>query len=171
MNILRLNFWIFFCVITTLIGCNQKVEVKTYYEDGSLLSKVEMRNNIKDGRAFVYYRNGNIKESGIWVKDKQEGLWKFYYETGALYAEVGFKNGVQHGESAFFYPNYKKMSISSFEFGKANGQTELFYENGNIKERSYWKDNKLDSLQILYDTSGNEMKRNLIKSTEQKFHE
>ncbi len=55
------------------------------------------------------------------------------------------------------------MSVSNFEFGKGNGELILYYENGNTKEVSYWKDNKLDSLQILYDTSGKEIKRNFYK--------
>ena len=165
MRTLIVNYSLYLFTIF-FISCQLKVEEKTYYEDGSILSKVEMKSNQKNGHAAIYFRNGKIKESGYWIKNKQEGLWKFYYETGTPYADVWFKNGVQHGESIFYYPNKKIMSASNFEFGKGNGELVLYYDNGSTKEISYLKNNKLDSLQILYDTIGREIKRCLYKNGE-----
>ena len=48
------------------------------------MSKGTFVDGIREGEAFTYYENGNIKYYGMYKNGKECGIWRFYYENGEL---------------------------------------------------------------------------------------
>ena len=44
-----------------------------------------------------YYKNAEIKATGLYINDQMEEEWLFYRETGQLWQIGNFKNGEKHG--------------------------------------------------------------------------
>jgi antitoxin component YwqK of YwqJK toxin-antitoxin module len=151
--------YVIFIFLLVHTACTQKTEIVKYYPNGQPSSKVMLEKGVKNGKAILYYENGNVKEAGNWINDKQEGVWHFYYESGKLYADIMFSNGMQDGKSVYYYETDDTMSVSEFRRGKIEGETDLFYPNGNLQEASFWKNSKLNGWQVFYDTNGVEIKQ------------
>jgi len=61
----------------------------------------ELKNNMKNGKGIIYYKNGNIKYDGDFVNDKFEGKGKYTMENGDYY--IGeWKNNMKNGQGKFF---------------------------------------------------------------------
>lgn len=116
------------------------IPIVNYYDSDSIKESEVMFNmntNEKEGLARLYYKNGNLKQEGMWHNNKQEGVWKFYNEDGSLSAEVSFKNDYQDGE-AIFYNKGIITEKSNWKQGKLNGDAVEYYENGKIKRLTKW---------------------------------
>jgi len=60
----------------------------TEYKKGFIVDRLRVnrrdKNNLKQGKWFVFYENGNIKQEGTYLDDKKDGYFKDYTETGDL---------------------------------------------------------------------------------------
>ena len=52
------------------------------------MSRGEFVDGIREGKAVVYYENGNIHYEGNYKNGKECGMWKFYRENGKLHEEI-----------------------------------------------------------------------------------
>ncbi|PQJ23179.1 DUF3352 domain-containing protein [Tenacibaculum sp. SG-28] len=61
-----------------------------YYEDGTPLFSVELKEGLKHGDYREYFSNGTLKIKGKFKKGQQSGTWKGYSEKGALIVKKRF---------------------------------------------------------------------------------
>jgi len=64
-----------------------------FYDDGSLWWQGTAKNNLRNGYIKVYFKNNQLKYSGQYINDSQEGLWNYFNDKGDLEAtKCFFKN-------------------------------------------------------------------------------
>ena len=116
------------------------IPIINYYNDYTVESivMVNRKTRMKEGLAQLFYKNGNIKQEGVWHNNKQEGVWKFYDVNGNITAKVSFKNDYQDGVSIFYNYKGKIIEKSDWEKGKLNGRVIEYYDNGKIKSDAKW---------------------------------
>lgn len=144
-----------FFVILIFVGCNYSNKAVTFYPNGALKSEVVIEKGKKNGMAKVYFENGIIEQTGMWVDNKQEGIWNFYYPDGKIKAEIEFKNDMQNGKSVFYFSNGRVNEINYFINNKLEGAIEVYYDNGALKEKSEWRNGKKEGYTIKYDSLKN----------------
>ena len=89
-----------------------------------------------NGVVKTYHSNGNIAQEQIWKNDKLTHIVS-YYDNGNMAAETDTSD----------------VDLNSNEVIK-DGVLKSYYENGNLQETSYYKDGKLEGIQIAYYENG-----------------
>jgi len=108
---------------------------------GKLFEKVSYSGGLKNGWAFEYYSDGNIKKKVFYKNDKQEGYETDYYKDGRLMTKYPFKDGKANGARVVYYPNGKVKNRDSSENDKLEGKEYEYYENGNLTYIRNWRHN------------------------------
>ncbi len=73
----------------------------------------QWKNDLKHGKAIIYYENGSIKYDGDFINDNFNGYGKYIYRDNQYY--IGqWKNDLKHGKGT------------------------MYYSNGNIKQKGNW---------------------------------
>ena len=76
--------------------------VYRYYESGEIEKILESENNQVNGKAELYYKNGNLAQEFDVTNNIKNGIVKVYYETGEL-EYVGFaKDNVLDGKIKYY---------------------------------------------------------------------
>jgi antitoxin component YwqK of YwqJK toxin-antitoxin module len=126
-----------------LVGCQQEkqnpeVEVKeTYYKNGTISSRTEYVNGVREGWHRVYAEDGTLVSEVNFVNGKMEGQLKAYYIDGAMKMIANYKNGVLEGETTSFFTNGKIRAIQKYEKNKLVYHKQFDIE-GNVEfEESY----------------------------------
>ena len=91
--------------------------VSLYFEDGSLMGRMDMANNIKEGRGVRYYANGTKQLERFFVKNKLQGTARAWYDTGSLMITEEYKDGTLHGYSKTYYEAGGVFEEVRYEFG------------------------------------------------------
>ena len=63
-----------------------------YYANGKIKLRVKLEEGIEHGAYFEFYENQNVKESGIKIKGKKNGLWKYYNSSGEIKSAIHYYN-------------------------------------------------------------------------------
>jgi len=79
--------------------------MENIYENGEYYIG-EWLNNLKHGKGTYYYKNGNIKYEGDFIKNKFEGNGKYIYENGEYYIGQWLNDQI-HGKGTYYYKNGK----------------------------------------------------------------
>lgn len=82
-------------------------EKKIYYNDGTLENSAIFVDGIQEGITRSYYPNGNIVRENNFKNDALDGISKTYLDDGTIYSETIFDNGIKNGYERYFYPNGK----------------------------------------------------------------
>jgi antitoxin component YwqK of YwqJK toxin-antitoxin module len=114
-----------------LIGLGQNGLLKSYDDDGRLISEINYKNGILEGLSKYYhygYRTGQFKDNFVWedilketgnyINGMKTGVWKEYREDGTLQWEYTFVDN------------------------KREGVTRGWHDNGQLKYEKFWKDGK-----------------------------
>jgi antitoxin component YwqK of YwqJK toxin-antitoxin module len=64
---------------------------KKKYTNGNNIYKLEEKT------LTYYFKNGNVKAKGRYIKNRMEGEWLFYRESGQLWQIGNFRNGIKNG--------------------------------------------------------------------------
>lgn len=115
------------CIIfLILISCQQKAEyidkknnVKVeYFKTGEIKTRVELDDNIEHGNYSRFYQNGDLAESGIKIRGKKNGLWKYYDTLGLI------KSAVHYYEDSLVY----NLDVEDFKFNPKKIDNDLTIE-------------------------------------------
>lgn len=155
--------------------------VEKYNKDGELLSKNLFRFGKPVGTHKNYYDVGKIKSESYYDDNgNKTGTWKTYGLSGDLVEVSGYQNNKLHGVKETYqkdklktkeiFQNGDRMSNQYFD-NDGKLQIEAFYDKNNfIKEISYFKDGKTQSLnnagkeKTFYDKDGNIIHSNVYKN-------
>ena len=119
--------------LTNNIGYNKKEDYiinnkKFIYENGEYYIG-EWLNGLRHGKGTLYYKNGNIKYKGDFIKDKFEGEGQYNFENGEYY--IGeWLNDQRHGKGILYYKNGNIKYDGKFIKDKFEGEGQYIYENG-----------------------------------------
>ena len=61
-----------------------------YLDNDSIAARLSYDNGVLDGPCTFYYRNGKIREKGIYTKNLRKGIWEYYYDNGGKSKTVRF---------------------------------------------------------------------------------
>ena len=130
--------------------------VSDYYISGELQWKgyyshvdtIENSNNVKDGKAIWYHKNGNKSCESNFIKGKMDGLTTFWNEKGKKTSEENYSNGKSVGSWIHFYENgeiYRKynylsedlLDIKYIECDEFGSCQNVFSENFASAENLY----------------------------------
>lgn len=101
----------------------------------------------RNGEWIIFYKNGQIRLTGNYLRDKKNGVWKAfdengelqalekYYEDGIIKETGSYKNGERSGEWRNYYPNGKLKRIGNYINGNENGEFKYYYKNGNLEQK------------------------------------
>ena len=125
----------------TLDKTGNKTGTTKYYDKYGRPSEViEYKDDLYNGKFTRFYSNGVVSYEGIYVKGKEEGLFKENYYYGGVYAEKHFKEGVLNGPYTGYFANGKKSVEATYVDGKLNGKVIRYYPTGQMKEELTYKD-------------------------------
>jgi antitoxin component YwqK of YwqJK toxin-antitoxin module len=82
---------------------------------GKVKEEFTVKRGRLNGKAQIWYRNGNLCRKGSYIKGHISGKWMFYDREGRMMTEATFKND------------------------SLNGAYLSYYANGRIKEKRYYK--------------------------------
>jgi antitoxin component YwqK of YwqJK toxin-antitoxin module len=104
-----------------------------------------------------YYDSHALRSMGqLNTKGEYKGEWVFFNEnTEKISAKGTFDDNANPiGQWEYFYFDGTPKERSNYSMGKRNGLSEEWYENGAIEGQYYFKNDKLDSDFVKYNTSG-----------------
>ena len=131
-----------------------------YYENGGLKTEIEgifkqdEMKLISNGVLKRYYENGNLKEESTYKYDSLNGVSKIYYENGKLKMGGNFKDGKQDGTWKYYYEDGNLLAEYIFKNGKRNGIMKDYYENGNVAKEDNYQNDELNGIGKLYRDDG-----------------
>lgn len=106
---------------------------KLYDENGNLIGKGIV--NIEGDRVgdwVFYYKSGNKKSEGRYIKNRRVYFWKYYFESGEIEQQGNFKRGRPNGKWECYFENGALMREEYYKKGKENGEIKEYNRNGEI---------------------------------------
>lgn len=165
-----------FCTIiiflTILFSCNKHSEkgilsegdpnvlVKKYPNTQLVAMKVQIKNELYDGKFEAYYRSGKKKAEGLYKKGLLNGYYIRFREDGSIISKENYKRnrldsvnlyyrndgtlefernyygGQEHGPYKSYYPNGNLFQDFNYVYTRREGKQQVFYPNKQLK----WKD-------------------------------
>lgn len=74
--------------------------------------------SILNGPTITFYPDGLPKDSGQYVNDRKEGLWKEWQKGGQLESMGTFVNNTQQGEWQYYHPNGQRSTREIYSNSK-----------------------------------------------------
>jgi antitoxin component YwqK of YwqJK toxin-antitoxin module len=111
-----------------------------------------------DGKYEVFFANGQLKTTGTYQTDRQQGTFKYYDPKGKLVCEIVYENGIEKVRVKFEYTSKGKIKEEkSFINGKFSKQ-QTYFETGKLKSVTdlsktieYYEDGSEPNIKILSD--------------------
>ncbi|GAB3834173.1 toxin-antitoxin system YwqK family antitoxin [Pontibacter rugosus] len=129
----KISYIIGLLLFLSFVGCsNDKPWVeKSYFEDGTLKSEVEMVGDTRNGVAKSYFPNGELETVIHYENGVEHGVSREYYDNGKLHIVAEYRNGKPNGRMLRYFKNGNKSYDSELKDGKPIGFTIGFYEDGD----------------------------------------
>jgi hypothetical protein len=130
--IVRRIAYLFF-VLSQLIGCDSKYEMK-YYDNGLLKSKKSIKNGIYSGDFYTYYPDGRLESKGRWTNGEGNGYMEKYFQNGKIKQRANYKNDKLEGNAEVFHDNGAIQLRASYVGGEKVGKYHIYRDDGNLSE-------------------------------------
>ncbi len=165
------TYTIFLLMFVLLItGCqNNTIEEYTDKDGNQVIREWYNKSQIKSIKIFtnpeqttyrymVFYRDGLLKDSAMFVNGKITGLRKYYEASSGLIHLENYENGLLNGPQKAIFSS----GVSSYEgFRKNNnkvGEWKFFYPNGKIITYEYYDSTGRLKYFKKYDQNGSNLK-------------
>lgn len=89
--------------------------------DSILITQVQYKEGIKNGKEIVYHMTGAVCEEIIWKNGKKDGIWKRFYSDGKPMFETNLKDGVQQGSYVKYDTDGRKIIFGNYKDDLKNG--------------------------------------------------
>lgn len=114
------------------------------FEDGTLQSLGEYKDNKRIGNWTFYFNNGNIEQTGRYNNGKPDGLWKWFYKDGKIWREENYVNGREEG--LFIEYNEDGTVITKGEYADGEKEGSWFANVGDYREEGNYKNGLQEGL-------------------------
>ena len=103
-----------------------------------------LKNDVRDGRYRRYYfdEGGVLKQEGVFMADKQEGVFTDYYVSGEVSARSPYAGGLRNGEDVDYYKSGKIRGVRTYKNDKREGAEKWYYESGAVEETGEYKNDR-----------------------------
>jgi antitoxin component YwqK of YwqJK toxin-antitoxin module len=128
----------------------------------------EVQSGQKNGTFKKFNEKGEVLEEGIYIKDKQEGEWRYYHPNRNMLAIGNFEQGDggnlssigvpmngRNGKWKTFFPSGNIAQETDWFKGLQNGLQKYYFESGQIEEESTFKNDKMDGYAKFFYLNGN----------------
>ena len=118
--------------------------VRDYFISGAIQWRghvLSVKPFIRQGKCEWFYENGNLKRSGVFESNKENGAFARYYETGAV-KEQGYKidDKLEGGVTAY-YENGQVQYSGNFSGDLTNGIFSIYKQDGTpLPQKLYGND-------------------------------
>ena len=113
-----------------------------YYGSGKVMVRAEFSKGEMTGEYRAWHGNGQLAESGTYVRDDRDGTFRTFDGEGMVLSEENYKQGVVHGRSRVWFPSGQLMVDAEFANGRRNGPAVTYYGNGNKRTEGVFLNNK-----------------------------
>lgn len=112
------------------------------YEDGAMVRKGKLENQIPVGKWYYYYPSGALSMIGEFSSTGEKtGLWEIYNElNGKIESKINFKNDKLNGDAFFYYIQGDLKEKKFFKDGSLNDTLYIYYRSGDLLEKYVLKD-------------------------------
>lgn len=90
------------------------------------------RNGLLHGESLTWYRNGQLRRKGYYIKGQISGKWEFWDEQGNKTAEAHYKADVLDGSYIVLYGNGKVKEKGQFAENKRTGKWVYYRQDGKL---------------------------------------
>ncbi len=102
--------------------------------DGSIKTRVNYKNGLKDGYSFLYYADGKTIQLEVpYVSSKKHGVSRKYFDNGQVYSETPYQEDTMHGTRKTYYRSGQLKSAIDYFEGKPSAGLVEYYQSGNQK--------------------------------------
>lgn len=120
-------------------------------------------------QSFSKFCDGKLIETGVYVKNKIEGVVTSYFPEGEpnkIKSYHTYQNGILNGEYVTYHPNGNKQEEGMYLNGLLHGQIRYFYSSGNLLRIIYYNNGMKDGLAVAYtnDTLINKLYKIIYKN-------
>lgn len=140
---------------------------KEYSPDGNIITLIEYKrgfiverlkinrkdkDNLKQGKSYVFHANGNVKQEGTYRDDKKDGYFKDYAENGDLISVTKYVNDVKQTDAEEvtkldlqneYYPDGKIKITETYRNGIPEGIRREYSEDGQILKSFIYSNGKI----------------------------
>ena len=115
------------------------------YKRGFIVERIKInrkdKNNLKQGKWYVFYPNGNVRQDGTYRDDKKDGYFKDYAENGDLISVSKYVNDVRQADAEEvtkldiqneYFPDGKIKISGTYRNGVPEGVRREYSEDGQI---------------------------------------
>ncbi len=127
-----------------------------YYESGNVQANAHYVNGIETGLWEWFHENGNLMRKGIFKNGLSDGTWLYYAEGGVLIDSSNYVDGRLHGPHKSFFANGQLAQIGSFKRDRNEGPWKYYYENGALRSEGIYKDDLPNGLWNFYRENGSQ---------------
>ncbi|MEZ5083599.1 MAG: hypothetical protein R2750_09130 [Bacteroidales bacterium] len=132
-----------FCGLAIFYGCNSNAHkeyrndnnqlvIEEWFNDNQLKSRIVYFNEEKTDYSILQYdKNGNIKDSTIYVNNLPQGTRKIYDTSNDLLHIETYQNGILHGPHKAIYSSGVASFVGYQLNGNKVGEWKFFYPEGN----------------------------------------
>jgi antitoxin component YwqK of YwqJK toxin-antitoxin module len=113
-----------------------------YYGSGKVMVRAEFAKGEMSGPYRAWHKNGQLAESGVYVRDKRDGPFRTFDGDGTVLTEESYKRGKVHGRSRIWFLNGQLMVDAVFANGTRNGPAVTYYDNGNKRTEGGFRSNR-----------------------------
>jgi len=122
----------------------EKIEVISYYSDGTVSNKVTFENGLRQGKEYAYYPNGKLFEEVDNLDNEYHGMYRRWDVNGKLIGETEFLYGYLHGKSNTYFEYGNVSQQAEYIYGLLNGEVKRYDKNGkHILEQQWYYGNRL----------------------------
>jgi antitoxin component YwqK of YwqJK toxin-antitoxin module len=133
---------------------------KFFNKKGALISTTTYPDSIDKVPQFqVYDEGGKLKLSGIYIKGKRIGVWKYLYDNKLEYEELYNANGEKISKTHFFSSG--GLEFTPYLNNQKSGQKIVLNEDNTIRSIENYANGVLNGMSIFFNQDGtinNELK-------------
>ena len=88
------------------------------------------KNDMKNGRSYIYYPSGQIFDETDFVDGLKNGQWSQYYEDGSLKMMTYYENDQLYGCFNVFFPDGSPEIVGRYEYNLRHGNWLYYNKEG-----------------------------------------
>ena len=96
--------------------------VREYYDSGEVRSVYRIQNGLRNGPAFHFFRDGNLKGTENWAGNVREGKFAMFFDGGGLRCLGLMKADKLDGRVCYFTSERTLKFIEMYENGASVGR-------------------------------------------------
>ncbi|WDP91293.1 MAG: hypothetical protein HUN04_16950 [Desulfobacter sp.] len=110
-----------------------------WYKEGKPIQETCYKDDIKEGKSFVYSLNDfTLYQEIIYKNGKKHGLYKEFNPAGKVVTECQYKDGKRDGAYQTYHDSGKSRIQGHYTTGKKSGKWTYYKKDGSVqREKQY----------------------------------